>query len=259
MDATTRWETEALRSTPSSRPKPPRPSSKRQRTNDRGSQLWVTLREAEAATGIPVNTLRKWVRKAGLDSYLESDGETPVRMVDLDAVRARAAELGRELLPAPERDDDARAASQADAPVDPKPNAEDAATPVLEAPTEVPNVEADTNIPPDTMIVPVDAWNKMLNQLGNLHEAGQQLAAARERAAKAETEASFLRDRLAEMRQEHPPQRFDVRPDLADVEPIPSTERDTEDVSGFTPTPQTTSYWRYVTTGWRQRRRRSKD
>ena len=52
------------------------------------------------------------------------------------------------------------------------------------------------------MIVPVDAWNKMLSQLGNLHEAGQQLAAARERAAKAETEARFLRERLAEMRKE---------------------------------------------------------
>lgn len=52
------------------------------------------------------------------------------------------------------------------------------------------------------MIVPVDAWNKMLNQLGNLHEAGQQLAVARERAGKAETEAKFLRERLAELRNE---------------------------------------------------------
>ncbi|MEA3502093.1 MAG: hypothetical protein U9R47_04905, partial [Actinomycetota bacterium] len=50
------------------------------------------------------------------------------------------------------------------------------------------------------MIVPVDAWNKMLTQLGNLHEAGQQLAEARERAVKAETEATFLRERLVEMR-----------------------------------------------------------
>jgi hypothetical protein len=57
----------------------------------------------------------------------------------------------------------------------------------------------------ETMIVPLDAWNKMLNQLGNLHEAGQQLAEARERAAKAETEALFLRERLAEMRQQEAP------------------------------------------------------
>jgi hypothetical protein len=50
------------------------------------------------------------------------------------------------------------------------------------------------------MLVPIDAWDKMLLQLGNLHQAGQQLAEARERAARAETEAAFLRERLAEMR-----------------------------------------------------------
>ena len=51
------------------------------------------------------------------------------------------------------------------------------------------------------MIVPVDAWNKMLLQLGNLHEAGRELAEARERAAKAETEATFLKERLKEQRE----------------------------------------------------------
>ncbi|HEX2403235.1 MAG TPA: hypothetical protein VHM29_00925, partial [Acidimicrobiia bacterium] len=54
--------------------------------------------------------------------------------------------------------------------------------------------------PPGTMLVPIDAWDKMLLQLGNLHQAGQQLAEARERAARAETEAEFLRERLAELR-----------------------------------------------------------
>jgi len=52
------------------------------------------------------------------------------------------------------------------------------------------------------MLVPRDAWDKLMDQLGNLHEAGLQLASARERAAKAETEATFLRERLAEMRTE---------------------------------------------------------
>jgi hypothetical protein len=52
------------------------------------------------------------------------------------------------------------------------------------------------------MLVPRDAWDKLMDQLGNLHEAGQMLADARERAAKAETEATFLRERLGEMRQE---------------------------------------------------------
>lgn len=50
------------------------------------------------------------------------------------------------------------------------------------------------------MLVPIDAWDKMLMQLGNLHQAGQELAEARERAAKAETEVKFLKERLAERR-----------------------------------------------------------
>lgn len=52
----------------------------------------------------------------------------------------------------------------------------------------------------DSVLVPLDQWTRLLNQLGNLHEAGQQLAEARERAAKAETEAYFLRERVKEMR-----------------------------------------------------------
>ena len=52
------------------------------------------------------------------------------------------------------------------------------------------------------MLVPRDAWDRLMDQLGNLHEAGMNLAEARERAARAETEATFLRERLAEMRGE---------------------------------------------------------
>jgi hypothetical protein len=62
--------------------------------------------------------------------------------------------------------------------------------------------EPEASPPEGTMLVPLDAWNRMLNQLGNLHEAGQQLAEAKERAAKAETEARFLKERLAELREE---------------------------------------------------------
>jgi len=54
----------------------------------------------------------------------------------------------------------------------------------------------------NAMLVPRDAWDRLVAQLGNLHQAGQELAEARERAARAETEATFLRDRLSEMRQE---------------------------------------------------------
>ncbi len=49
--------------------------------------------------------------------------------------------------------------------------------------------------PEGTMLVPVDAWNRVLEQLGNLHEAGQALAEARERAGRAETEAEFHAER----------------------------------------------------------------
>jgi DNA-binding transcriptional MerR regulator len=52
------------------------------------------------------------------------------------------------------------------------------------------------------MLVPRDAWDRIMEQLGNIHEAGLRLAEARERAAKAETEAGFLRERLAELRAE---------------------------------------------------------
>jgi hypothetical protein len=45
----------------------------------------------------------------------------------------------------------------------------------------------------NAMLVPRDAWDRLLAQLGNLHQAGQQLAEARERAARAATEASVLR------------------------------------------------------------------
>ncbi len=50
----------------------------------------------------------------------------------------------------------------------------------------------------EAMLVPIDSWTRIVDQLANLHEAGQQLAEARERAAKAETEATFLRAQLAE-------------------------------------------------------------
>ena len=53
-----------------------------------------------------------------------------------------------------------------------------------------------------SLLVPLDAWNTVLNQLGNLHEASQQMAEARERAAKAELEAEFLREKLKNTRQQ---------------------------------------------------------
>jgi len=159
---------------------------------------WVTLREASRSTGIPVETLRKWARRSTVPTYLSPTNRgTNVRMVDLDGVEQRAAELGR-----------GTNATPSDPPAAPSPDPEQSPP------------------PPGTMIVPIDAWNKMLNQLGNLHEAGQQLASARERAAKAETEAKFLRERLAEMRREEPtPVSAEPTPVAAD--PVRVTTRPT--------------------------------
>ena len=70
-----------------------------------------------------------------------------------------------------------------------------------EKPSE--NPQKDIEVPEEgSLLVPLDAWNTVLNQLGNLHEASQQMAEARERAAKAESEADFLREKLKNTRQQ---------------------------------------------------------
>ncbi len=168
-----------------------RPSVSKAQQADAALSDWRTLREATEITGIPLGTLRKWCRRETVDSYLESDGELTLRMVEMGSVQARAVAVGR-------------VAGAVD--VVPKDTAAR-----YQPPATSPELERESLAPPEpqqppvaepgTMIVPVDAWNKMLNQLGNLHEAGQQLAEARERAAKAETESKFLRERLAEMRE----------------------------------------------------------
>ena len=67
----------------------------------------------------------------------------------------------------------------------------------------VENPKENVEIPEEgSLLVPLDAWNTVLNQLGNLHEASQQMAEARERAAKAESEADFLREKLKNTRQQ---------------------------------------------------------
>ena len=53
----------------------------------------------------------------------------------------------------------------------------------------------------NNLIVPLEAWQTVLNQLGNLHEANQLMAEARERAAKSEAEAEFLREKLKNTRE----------------------------------------------------------
>jgi hypothetical protein len=54
----------------------------------------------------------------------------------------------------------------------------------------------------NNLIVPLEAWQTVLNQLGNLHEANQLMAESRERAAKSEAEAEFLREKLKNTREQ---------------------------------------------------------
>ena len=69
-----------------------------------------------------------------------------------------------------------------------------------------PEVSSETTSNMDTdeenMMVPISAWKKVLDQLGNLHEADKLMAEARERAAKAEAESEFLREKLKNTRDE---------------------------------------------------------
>lgn len=174
------WETEALRA---SRSKPDRAAPMKSTTTAPAEGGFATLAEASSQTGIPVNTLRKWSRRGLVTSYLDMRAEKPVRMVNMEAVRARAESLGRDV--------DAEEAT-----IDLTQRATIAASRKPPAPA------VTTDPPQGTMIVPISAWEKMLHQLGNLHEAGREMAEARERAAKAETEAMFLRERLRELRAE---------------------------------------------------------
>jgi hypothetical protein len=162
------WETEALRTSSTM-------SSPGSSPVERRLGHWLPLRQASDATGVPLSTLRNWARKGRIPTALEEFSDGTRRIVPVEAVRERARQLGQ---------------------------------PVSEEPPSQPTAleSGQATPPPGTMLVPIAAWDKMLIQLGNLHEAGQQLAEARERAARAETEAAFLRERLAEMREIAPDQ-----------------------------------------------------
>ena len=73
-----------------------------------------------------------------------------------------------------------------------------------ETPTEEETLKEELveNTGGDNLLVPIQAWENVLKQLGNLHEANQLMAESRERAAKAEAEAEFLREKLKNTRDE---------------------------------------------------------
>ena len=93
--------------------------------------------------------------------------------------------------------------SKDDVPLNKKIN-QDSAYIQEETPTEeeIPTEEIVENTGGDNLLVPIQAWENVLKQLGNLHEANQLMAESRERAAKAEAEAEFLREKLKNTRDE---------------------------------------------------------
>ena len=274
-DPLIRWETEALRESAARRHDPRAAGSPRSRKKD----AWVTLRDAHYETGLPVETLRKWARRNHVPSEIRTTEFGERRVIDLVAVEQRAIALGRALRPVPasQRDHDGPVPaatpgvddvvaeirdeevppSDADgataAPTDHEPDDASSAfePPSTERPSTQPpsgdtpaaqdaHTSAAADAPAGTMIVPIAAWDRMLMQLGNLHEAGQQLADARERAAKAETESMFLRERLAELREAMEP--APSQPEVAGPAPSPTTRDRPE------------TMWRYVLRGWKQRK-----
>ena len=261
-DAAFLWETGALRTPPrrnetARRLDTPEPSS-----SPPGNQ-WVTLRDAHYATGIPVETLRKWARRRSVPSSMEQTEYGTRRMISLGDVIERAHKLGRPLTPVPddERDhhgpDTAAEPDPGRAEPTPEPKSTPESSPESETePEDQPTAMAATAPDPDsepalpteapegTVLVPIAAWDKMLIQLGNLHEAGQELAEAKERAAKAETEAKFLRERLRDMR--------DAQPANPPADPAPPATT-TAPVEEAAPPEK---MWRYVYRGWTTRRKR---
>ena len=216
-----------------------KPPSEEPVRNPRGpapSTRWVTLHEAEEATGVPASTVRNWARKDRIPTRFELEPEGQVRMVGLDEVVARARHLGR-LRPPP-------AARTSPAP--PKPSSTSS--------------ELAPEVPDGSVLVPIDAWNRMINQLGNLHEAGQQLAEARERAARAETEAVFLRERLVEMRQQQEaeaatvPMQEPVTAEPQRIEPQPQTLQE----PASSEPPEIDPAWLYLYRRWENRSRKRK-
>ena len=93
--------------------------------------------------------------------------------------------------------------SKDDVPLNKKIN-QDSADIQEKTPTEEerPTEEIVENTGGDNLLVPIQAWENVLKQLGNLHEANQLMAESRERAAKAEAEAEFLREKLKNTRDE---------------------------------------------------------
>ena len=58
---------------------------------------WATVAEAEEATGVSRSAIRAWYRNGEVTSHMVGGPHGGQRLVDLDAVRARAAQAGRRM------------------------------------------------------------------------------------------------------------------------------------------------------------------
>ena len=153
----------------------------------------ISLREAERRHGIAVRVLRAWCRDSLVDA-IKMDGRNGRQwMVAPDSIVRHSAGVI------------ARTAREVDT-----------QEPQTDRPTtkvEAPETAREGSVPEGSMLVPRDAWHRILDQLGNLHIAGQELAEARERAVRAETEVAFLRERLADIRAQPPTPSVEERRD----------------------------------------------
>jgi len=191
-------------------------------------QNWVTLDIAAKITGVPAQTIRNWARKQKVASRLMDDERVVLKseVVERARKRAKAAEQKNSAPPKKGKKKKKKKNRQRAEPPKPK-QAVDSPYP-----TEGPPPPRDPSasvveppgppVPEGSMLVPIDEWRRLLNQLGNLHEAGQQLADARERAAKAETEAQFLKERVRELRTQL--EVADQPPPEPSPEPEPESE-----------------------------------
>ncbi|HUG75124.1 MAG TPA: helix-turn-helix domain-containing protein [Acidimicrobiia bacterium] len=194
------WDRNAV--TRTSKPSPTAPTaSQAVEFGDR-----ITIKEAEQRFGVSVPRLREWARGGSINA-VKGPGPRGGRMwlVTAESVARHLADERREAAPPA---------------MSPAPRPASVSTP----PARTGPTEDGT-----AMLVPRDAWDRLMDQLGNLHDAGVQLAEARERAARAETEAGFLRERLTELRTERDDYKSKVERNptssTPDGEPEPFGER----------------------------------
>jgi hypothetical protein len=116
-------------------------------------------------------------------------GSRARRRRDLRGVRRRRQEVGRSRAgPLPQWRGPARERVEV--------LVEDVAERAAMLAADRPGTTSSSPLPDDMLPVPRDEWARIVAAVGHLHEAGNALAEARERAGRAETTVEFLRERV---------------------------------------------------------------